>query len=87
MIPLDNQTLRPDLGNRVAVISRDISEFGVGVLSNRPLDADLYFVEFADEAGVYLLRKARERCVRGSIREYGFMILDRYDSFQHLRET
>lgn len=86
LLPLEKNSLRPRLDRRVAVIGKDLSDVGLGIVSNQPLDDDLYFCEVIGQGGVMLIRKARERLVRGSIRDYGFMILDRYDSFQHLRE-
>jgi hypothetical protein len=86
LLPIDMQTLRPRLDRRTAVIGKDLSDIGVGIVSNQPLNDDLYFLEVIGQPGILLIRKARERLVRGSIRDYGFMILDRYDSFQHLRD-
>ncbi len=87
LLPIEKDSLRPRLDKRVAVIGKDVSDFGIGIVSNVPLDDDLYFLEFVGQPGILLIRKARERMVRGSIRDYGFMILDRYDSFQQLRDT
>ena len=87
MTPLDSETLRPVPEQSLRVIARDFSELGIGVVSNIPLRASLYFCEIADEPGVILVRQARERVVLGSIREYGFMTLDTYESFDDLRET
>ncbi|MBY0588539.1 hypothetical protein K2X85_15290 [bacterium] len=86
LLPLEKNSLRPRLDRRVAVIGKDLSDVGIGIVSNQPLEDELYFCEVVGQSGVLLIRKARERLVRGSIRDYGFMILDRYDSFQHLRE-
>jgi hypothetical protein len=87
LLPIEKDSLRPRLDKRVAVIGKDLSDFGIGIVSNVPLNDDLYFLEFVGQPGILLIRKARERMVRGSIRDYGFMILDRYDSFQQLRDT
>lgn len=87
LIPVDQQTLKPKLDRRIKAIARDLSQTGIGVLSNQPLGEAMYFCELTGHGGIFLLRTVRERAVRGAIREYGFMILDRYESYQHLRET
>lgn len=84
LVPLSGEKLRPDLDRRTFVVGKDISDTGLGVIANAPLVDELYFAMTSDEQFVLLVRKARERLVRGSIREYGFMIVDRYNSFGDL---
>ena len=85
LIPLVPATLRPCPERRIRVMGKDASDTGLGVLANQPLDDELYFCESHQLDAILLVRKVRERSVRGSIREYGFMTLDRYGSFQDLR--
>lgn len=87
LVPLEPSTLRPKLDRRIIVVGKDCSETGIGIVSNVPLEDELYFCEFSELTGIWLIRKVRDRDVRGSIREYGFMILDRYESYQNLRDT
>lgn len=85
LIPLVPESLRPCPERRIRTMGKDLSDTGVGILANQPLDDDLYFCESQQLDAILLIRKVRDRSVRGSIREYGFMILDRYGSFQDLR--
>lgn len=85
LIPITGPNLRPQPESRVTVVTRDFSESGIGILSNCELNSELYFAQAPELEGIFLIRKARDRQVRGSIREYGFMIIDMYESFKELR--
>lgn len=82
LVPLDRASLRPEVARRTLVATKDRSSDGFAVVSNIPLDAELYLAESDD--GIFLARKVRDRKVQGSVVEYGFQVLDRYRSFEEL---
>lgn len=85
LVPLDSSTLTPDANARVTAITKDESRAGLGVVSNQPIEGSLFFGQMTSSGEVFLARLVRERRVQGSISEFGFEVLDRYDSFDDLR--
>lgn len=87
LLPLDAASMVPQLDRKALAAAKDRSDRGLGVVCNTPLTDDLYFAQIRN-AGVckeiLLVRKVRSRPIRGSVHEYGFMILDRYDSYHEL---
>jgi hypothetical protein len=87
LLPLDAHSMVPQLHRKVLSAAKDRSDRGLGVVCNAPLDDELYFAQIR-KAGVceeiLLVRKVRSRTIRGAVQEHGFMVLDRFDSFDQL---
>lgn len=86
LIPLDADTLRPRDDKEIHCVTKDESDSGISVISNIPVDGELFFIEIVKTHQLLLARLARRRQIQGSIEELGFMVLDRYRSWSDLRD-
>ena len=90
LIPLDSGTLRLQDAEKVRVVTKDfaiaedVAIGGIGIVSDVELAADLYLADGLPEDPVCLLRKARQRPVDENIIEYGFQIIDRFESMDEI---
>ena len=85
LIPMNKDTFVPEPTGRVRAVCKDESASGMGIVSNIPLTGSLYFAELIQSERIFLLRLVRTRPLQGKVGEYGFEVIDRYDSFQDLR--
>lgn len=84
LLPLDAHTLRPLPEKKTRILARDRSEFGVGAVTDGPLDGELFFGEFENEEGMFLGRVIRKTFLEEGLIEYGFQVLDRYRSLTEI---
>ena len=86
LIPLDPTTLSIQTSEKIRavtkdfVIAEDVAVGGIGIVSDVALGADLYLADGLPDDPVCLLRKARQRAVDDTITEYGFQVIDRFES-------
>lgn len=86
LTPVDPTTLRPTYSRRVRAVLKDVSSNGMGMVSNLPLNDELYFAEIAQAKQIFFLRRVRNRQIKGNIYEFGFQIIDRFHSIADLQD-
>jgi hypothetical protein len=86
LLPLETHNLRPLPRDSMRVVGKDISDSGLAVLCDRTMPHELYFAEISRDLPVLLIRAVWQRQIENQIIEYGFQIIDRYGSFEELRE-
>ncbi|QDU62123.1 PilZ domain protein [Planctomycetes bacterium Pan216] len=78
--PLNAETLQPETKLKRLAVTKDISTHGLGLVGNDRLQGDLFFVNLIGTKQLLLGRVSRQRQIQGSVYEYGFEIIDRYEA-------